>query len=241
MKKILKTALTAAVAFLTAAVMAVCASAETEDVELDVSEAKFTDGTWQQSVTYTRDQFSCDKITPDSIVYVEFDIEGKWEKSGAPVELILQKYSSDTPQIWAKIPPFELTENSASFRFEEMQLLYGSDDFTTVDAMYIGDCGIPIKVTKLNITNCTAAEVVTTTAAEMTTTTTAAEETKATTTTTAAAAETTTAAETTAASESSESESGGIPIIPIVIAAAVVAVIVVVVVIISKKSRRGFY
>lgn len=239
MKKILKTALAAAVAFLTAAVMAVCASAETEDVELDVSEAKFTDGTWQQSVTYTRDRFSCDRITPDSIVYIEFEIEGEWVKSGAPVELILQKYSSDTPQIWAKIPPFELTENSASFRFEEMQLLYGSDDFTTVDAMYIGDCGIPIKVTKLNITNCTAAEIVTTTAAEMTTTT--AKETKAITTTTAAAAETTTAAETTAAPESSESESGGIPIIPIVIAAAVVAVIVVVVVIISKKSRRGFY
>lgn len=238
MRTMLKTVFFAAILFLTAAVMTVCASAETEDVEFDVSEAKFTNGEWEQSVSYTRDRFSCDRITPDSIVNIEFEIEGEWAKSGAPVELILQKYSSDTPQIWARVPPFELAENSASFRFEEMQLMYGSDDFSTVDAMYIGDCGIPIKVTKLNITNCTVAEVVTTTAAETTTTT--AKETKATTTTTAAA-ETTTAAETTAAPESSESESGGIPIIPIVIAAAVVAVIVVVVVIISKKSRRGFY
>ena len=35
-EKILKTALTAAVVFLTAAVMTVCASAETEDVEFNV-------------------------------------------------------------------------------------------------------------------------------------------------------------------------------------------------------------
>lgn len=238
MKKILKTAITAAVVFLTAAVMAVCASAETEDVELDVSDAKFTDGTWQQSVTYTRDRFSCDRITPDSIVYVEFEIEGEWAKSGAPVELILQKYSSDTPQIWAKIPPFEMTDNSVSFRFEEMQLLYGSEDFSTVDAMYIGDCGIPIKITKLTITNCTAAEVVTTTAAE--TTTTAAEKKITTTSATTAAAKTTTAAETTAAPESESESDGKIPIIPIVIATVVVAVIVVAVIIILKSKRR-FY
>lgn len=229
MKKILKTALTAAVVFLTAAVMTVCVSAETEDVELNTSLAKLTNGAWQQSVTYTKDQFNCDRITPDSIVYVEFELDGEWTGSGAPIELIFQNYTTADPAIWAKIPPFELTENSASFRYEEMLAAYGSEDFSTVDAIHIGDCNIAMKVTKLTIKNCNVVEKVTTTTTEATTT--AAE--------TTAAAETTTAAETTAAPESNES-GGKIPIIPIVIATVVVAVIVVVVIIVLKSKRR-FY
>lgn len=230
MKKILKTALTAAVAFLTAAVMTVCASAETEDVELDTSLAKLTNGSWGQSVTYAKNQFDCGRITPDSIMYVEFEIDGEWTGSGAPIELIFQNYSTADPQIWAKIPPFEMTDNSASFRYDEMKIMYGSEDFSTVDAIHIGDCSIPVKVTKLTVSNCEVVEVVTTTTAEATTTT-AAE-------TTTSAEETTTAAETTAAPET---ESGGkIPIIPIVIATVVVAVIVVVVIIVLKSKRR-FY
>lgn len=228
MKKILKTALTAAVVFLTAAVMTVCASAETEDVELNTALAKFTDGSWQQSVTYTKDQFNCDRLTTDSVVNVEFELDGEWTGSGAPIELIFQNYTTADPAIWAKIPPFEMTENSASFRYDEMLAAYGSDDFSTVDAIHIGDCNIPMKVTKMTITNCNVVEVVTTTTTEATTTT-AAE--------TTAAAETTTAAETTKADSSS---SGGIPIIPIVIATVVVAVIVVVVIIVLKSKRR-FY
>lgn len=229
MKKILKTAVTAAVAFLTAAVMAVCASAETEDVELNTSLAKMTAGSWQQSVTYAKNQFDCDRITPDSIMYVEFELDGEWTGSGAPIELIFQNYSTADPQIWAKIPPFEVTENSASFRYEEMQIMYGSEDFSTVDAMHIGDCDIPMKVTKLTITNCNVVEKVTTTTTEATTTT-AAE--------TTTVAETTTAAATTTAASSSSG--GKIPLIPIVIAAVVVAVIVVVIIIVLKSKRR-FY
>ncbi|MDE6709017.1 MAG: hypothetical protein K2J76_00850, partial [Oscillospiraceae bacterium] len=77
MKKILKTALTAAVVFLTAALMAVCASAETEDVELSTALAKMTNGSWGQSVTYTKDQFNCDRLTPDSLINVEFELDGE--------------------------------------------------------------------------------------------------------------------------------------------------------------------
>lgn len=228
MKKILKTALTAAVVFLTAALMAVCASAETEDVELNTALAKMTNGSWQQSVTYTKDQFNCDRLTTDSVVYVEFELDGEWTGSGAPIELIFQNYTTADPAIWAKIPPFEMTENSASFRYEEMQIMYGSDDFSTVDAIHVGDCNASIKVTKLTITNCNVVEVVTTTTTEAATTT--AE--------TTTAEETTTEVTTTAASSSGES--GGIPIIPIVIATVVVAVIVVVVIIVLRSKRR-FY
>lgn len=233
MKKILKAALAAAVVFLTAAVTAVCASAETEDVELTVALAKMTNGKWQQSVTYTKDQFNCDRITPDSIVYVEFEVDGEWTGSGAPIEFIFQNYNTADPAIWAKIPPFDMTENSASFRYDEMKTAYeslGGGDFSTVDAIHVGDCGIPIKVTKMTISNCNVIEVVTTTTTEATTTT-AAETT---------AAPETTAAETTTTAAPASSGGGQIPLVPIVIAAVVVAVIVVVIIIVAKSKRR-FY
>lgn len=235
MKKILKTAVAVAVAFLTAAAMAVCASAETEDVELSMALAKTSNGSWGQSVTYTKDQFNCDRLTSDSLVTVEFELEGEWTGTGSPIELILQNYSTANPQIWAKVEPIELTDNSATFNYENMVLRYGSDDFSTVDALHIGDCGVVMKVTKLTVTNCNVPEVVTTTTTEAATTT-AAETTTAAVTT---AAETT-AAETTTASSSSESSGGKIPLVPIVIAAVVVAVIVVVIIIVLKSKRR-FY
>ena len=68
MKKILKTALTAAVVFLTAAVMTVCASAETEDVEFNTLLAKTTNGSWGQSVTYDKNAFDCSSAADDTAV-----------------------------------------------------------------------------------------------------------------------------------------------------------------------------
>lgn len=231
MKKILKAAVTAAVACLTAAVMAVCVSAETEDVELSTALAKSTTGAWGQSVTYDKSAFNCSRMTPESEVKVEFELDGEWTGNGAPVEFIFHNYTTADPAIWAKIAPYEFDETSASFKYDDIVTAYGSDDFSTVDAIHLGDCGIAMKATKFTITNCEVVEVVTTTTTEATTTT-AAE-----TTTTAAA--TTTAAETTKAP--SESEGGGkIPLVPIVIAAVVVAVIVVVIIIVLKSKRR-FY
>lgn len=231
MKKILKTALAAAIVFLTAAAVSVCVSAETEDVELSTTLAKTSNGAWGQSVTYLKDQFDCGRITPDSLVIVEFELDGEWTGNGAPVEFILQNYSTADPQIWAKVEPIELTDNSATFDYENMVLRYESDDLSTVDAIHVGDCGVAMKVTKMTVTNCETVEVVTTTTTEATTTT-AAE--------TTAATETTTAAEQTEAVSENEESGGGIPIIPIVIATVVVAVIAVVVIIVLKSKRR-FY
>lgn len=230
MKKILKTALAVAIVFLTAAAVSVCVSAETEDVELSTTLAKTSNGAWGQSVTYSKDQFNCGRITPDSLVIVEFELEGEWTNPGSPIEFILQNYSTADPQIWAKVEPIELTDNSATFDYENMVLRYESDDLSTVDAIHVGDCGVAMKVTKMTVTNCEVKEVVTTTTEA--TTTTAAE--------TTAATETTTAAEQTEAVSENEEGGGGIPIIPIVIATVVVAVIAVVVIIVLKSKRR-FY
>ena len=70
-----------------------------------------------------------------------------------------------------------------------MAAAYGSDDFSGVDNMCLGDCGIVMKATKFVITNCEKVEVTTTEA-----------------TTTEAVTEPATAAETTAAAAAAETE-----------------------------------
>ena len=229
MKKILKTVLSAAILCLTAVIMSVCVSAETEDVELPTTMAKNSSGSWGQSMTCQKTSFDCSRFTPESVINVEFELDGEWTGIGAPVELILQNFSTADPQIWAKVEPFEYDETTASFRYEDMAAAYGSDDFSGVDNMCLGDCGIVMKATKFVITNCEKVEVTTTEA-----------------TTTEAVTEPATSAETTAAAAATETEApsetggGSIPIIPIVIVTVVVAVIIVVVIIIIKSKRR-FY
>lgn len=233
MKKLFKAALTVAVLCLTAMVTAVCVSAETEDVELSTATAKTTNGQWGQSVTYPKAAFDCSRITEDSVVEVEFELDGEWTGSIAPVELIFQNFTTADPQVWAKIEPFETdNETYAKFRYDEMVAAYGKDDFSDVDNMWLGDCGIKMKVTKFTITNCEKIEVTTTTTVTTTEATT--------TTTTVATTAPVTQATTTAATTAAESSGGGIPIIPIIVVTVVVAVIVVVVIIIIR-SRRRFY
>jgi len=229
MKKMLKAVLTAAALCVMAVVTSISVSAETEDVELSTVLAKTTDGGWGQSVTYPKSSFDCSRVNADTIIEVEFELDGEWTGSGAPVELVFQNYSTADPAIWAKIEPYDTDmETYAKFRFDEMTAAYGSDDFSTVDNMCLGDCGIPMKVTKFTVKGCDKIEITTTTTTEATTTT---------------AAETTAAAaETTAAVTDAPAENGGgsIPIVPIVIVTVVVAVIIVVVIIVLKNRRR-FY
>lgn len=230
MKKIIKAALTAAVMCITALTMSLCVSAETEDVELPTTFAKTTGGDWGQSVTYPKSTFDCGRINKDTVIEVEFELDGEWTGSGSPVELIFQNYSTADPAIWAKIEPFDSDfATYAHFRYDEMVLMYGSDDFSTVDNMCIGDCGISITVTKVTVKNCEKVEVTTTTVSE---TTTAATESV----TEAAPAET--EAATTASAENEGG--GGIPIVLIVVITVVVAVVIVVVIIVMKNRKR-FY
>ncbi|MBD5146163.1 MAG: hypothetical protein HDT21_09720 [Ruminococcus sp.] len=231
MKKILKIALSAAILCLTAVIMSVCVFAETEDIEMRTVLAKVTNGAWGQSITYDKATLDCSRLTSDSEIQVEFELDGEWNGSGAPVELVFQNYSTADPAIWAKIAPYDFDDTTATFRYEDMVAIYGSEDLSTVDAVHLGDCGIPMKVTKFVITNCEKIEITTTTTAATTEAVTEAE---------TEAAETT--AVTTAATEaSSQSSSGGnIPIVPIVIVTVVVAVIIVVVIIVLKNRKR-FY
>ena len=233
MKKILKTALTAVIACVSAVVMSVCVSAETEDLDMPLTRAKTTNGAWEQAITYDRNAFDCGRFTPDTTVTIEFELDSEWTKSSAPVELILFNYTTADPQIWAKIEPYEWDETTASFSYDDMVIGYGSDDFTTVDNLCIGDCGVVMTLNSMTITNCTVVEVTTTTLA--TTTESVIEITD------PPATEATTAA-TTAAPESKDSSFSIMDILPFVVGGAILLAVIVTVIIIVKKNRGGgFY
>lgn len=221
-------------------VMCVTAFAATEDVELSVTRAMSTNGQWGQSITYSKSDFDASRITPESQVLVEYEVEGEMPASGwHPVELIFQRYEIE-PVIWCQIYPSEFDEDSAVYSYENILATYtdkgGADDFSDVNNICFGDSGVVIKVTKVTITNCTIPETtVTTTAATTTETVTEAETTVAETT-----AETTAAKQEEKAEEKADDDKLIITVI-IIAAAVVVIAAVVVVIVVVKKNRRRFY
>ena len=221
-------------------VMCVTAFAATEDVELSVTRAMSTNGQWGQSITYSKSDFDASRITPESQVMVEYEVEGEMPANGwHPVELIFQRYQIE-PVIWCQIYPSEFDEDSAVYNYDSILATYadkgGAEDFSDVDNICFGDSGVVIKVTKVTITNCTIPETtVTTTEATTTEAVTEAETTVA----------ETTAAETTAVQQEEKAEEDDddkliITVIIIAVAVVVIAAVVVVIVVV-KKNRRRFY
>lgn len=239
MKKIL-TLISAVVVSLTA--MCVTAFAATEDVELSVTRAMATNGLWGQSITYSKSDFDASRLTPDSQIFVEYELDGEMPANGwHPVELIFQRYEIE-PVIWAQIAPVEFSETAAVFNYADILAIYtdkgGADDFSDVNNICFGDSGVVMKVTKVTVTNCDIPETtVTTTEATTTEAVTEAETT---------AAPETEPAETTAAqqeekSDDKDSEDKLIVTVIIIAVAVVVVAAVVVVIIVVKKNRRRFY
>lgn len=201
----------------------------TEDIEMSVSRAVFSNGMWGQSITYSEADIDASRFTENTQIKIEFELDGELSTPGiAPVELIFQNYEA-TPQIWAKIAPDEYDNTYAVFNYEDMVLQYGSDDFSTVNNICIGDCGVKMKVTKFTVTNCKT--IVVTEAA----TTTAATETPENT-----PEETTTVTEADP-NEPAEEDSINMTLIIIIIVATVVVAGVVVTLIVVKKNRKRFY
>lgn len=204
-----------------------------EDIEMPVMRALMTNGMWGQSITYSQTELSADRFTEKTQIFVEFETEGEAPNGNAPVELILQNYSTE-PQIWAKVPPAEYDETSAVFNYAEMVAFYGSEDLSGVNNICIGDCGEKMKLTKFTVTNCkpkpaaTTAETTTIAATEAVTEAPATE----------APAETTTTA---AAAPAEEGGSINMTIVVVIIVGVVVVAAAVVTIIVVKKSRKRFY
>jgi hypothetical protein len=78
-------------------------------------------------------------LTSDKAVVVFYDSET------AP-ELILQSWSGG--EGWAKVPVNELysSDGVAVFTYDYMTAMYQSDDFSTVDCVYVGDTGTALDV-----------------------------------------------------------------------------------------------
>lgn len=159
--KKLITKLTAAVS---AAVMAVSlsagVSAAVKDFDFDVTNAPVLEP-WT-SYAIGMDHYDPTKITADSQVIVTYTCEFLNEKEEAPVELIVQSWSSpDTPMasatgtVWAKVAPAEYDDSHAVFNYADMVTAYGTSDFSGVDALCIGATDkANVTVSSCTITNC---------------------------------------------------------------------------------------
>lgn len=127
--------------------------AEAQDFEPSVSRAVQTNGAWGQSITYSNAEINPMGITPDTVIEVQYELEGDEALPGQyQVELILQNYTAD-PQIWAQVVPYEYDDTHALFDYDGMVLAYGSDDFSEVGNICVGDRGVKMTVTYVKITN----------------------------------------------------------------------------------------
>lgn len=133
-----------------------------EEYEFSVATAKETNGAWGQSFVCDSGVFSAGRFTENTQIFVEFEMTGeKQAYTTSPVELILQNYSTADPQIWAKTAPVEYTDTTATFNYADFAESYG-EELSGVDNIIIGDCGVPVIVTKMTATNVKPAIVITT-------------------------------------------------------------------------------
>lgn len=248
MKKISKLLSAAAVTLIALIMSAVTAFAADDFCIFDADEdnAAVSNGSWGQAVEYNlhehqNDPISITDFTEDSKVYVTFEIDGTPPANTYGIEFIIQRWeAAGVKKIWAKVQPVDVTDGVATFDYASMTAAYGSEDFSDVDELYVGDSGVVIKVTNVSfdlsgdgLTDFATEEETTTTEEETTTT----EEEKSEETTTKADKDK--AEETTAEAEEEESSSGGVNIVLIIVIAVVVIAAVVVVVIL--KTRKKYY
>ncbi len=200
MKKLSRIISSAAAGALAAGTISFCVFAE--DVELDI-EAVESNGSWGQSVIYHTgrnedqpDAFDPCTMTEDSVVQVTYESRADDDKNH--IDLIWQTWgdhlTDPKPNAdWNKVPPSHYEKGYSEFTYSDIVSVYGTDDFSEVYAICVGDCGdTSVTVTKLVITNVGEAS--------------SAEETSAEEETTASEEESTSAEETTASEEETTEE-----------------------------------
>lgn len=210
------------------------AFAEPSDFEPSLTRAIETSGSWGQSITFSNSDINPRGIGPDTTIEVEYELSGEQSLPNQyQVELIFQNYAAD-PQIWAQVVPSEYDDTHAVFDYEAMVLAYGSDDFSTVNNICIGDRGVKMKVTYVKVTNYDP-PVPETTVTEETTQDSAEEAGE----TEAPASEATSA--TTEASADEPAETNNVVLFIIIIGAVVLVAAIVVIVVVSKANKKRFY
>lgn len=254
MKKMSKLLSAAAVTLLAVIMSAVTAFAAEDDICLFEGEGK-SNGSWGQAynLNLRADEKYANLILmlgENSKIYVDFELEGTPAANTQGLTFILQKWEKEGgDQKWAQTPPTDITDGVATFDYASLVDTYGSDDFSTVDQIYVGDTGAVLTVTKVvfdingdGVDGDTVdiPEIKSESENEDTVeeTTTAADEDKEEETTSKKADDKDKAEETSADNEE-ESSSGGVSIVLIVVIAVVVIAAVVVVLIL--KNRKKYY
>lgn len=107
---------------------------------------------WGQAVTYyiqehTNAGIKLTDLKEGSKIIVEYSVNG--EDNGNDIELIFQTWTDEVR--WKQIQPAENSDGTAFFLYDDMVSTYGSDDFSTVEAVNVGDRGTMITVTKVAI------------------------------------------------------------------------------------------
>ncbi len=100
---------------------------------------------WGQSMTITVDQFDISNMAMDSKIIAQYDCDMEKDNPNSPVEFILQstddqispKAKSGT--VWAKVPPIIFTDKYAEFDYLDMADSYGTEDFSYVTILHVGD------------------------------------------------------------------------------------------------------
>ena len=120
-----------------------------------------TSKNWKQSLTVSVDLFDTSTLTPRSMAMAFFESDIAEDRKTAPVELIFQSTDDKvSPKakngtVWAKIQPAKFNPGFALFAYDSMTEAYGTDDFSCVSVVYVGDTGIsPITCTDLYVLNC---------------------------------------------------------------------------------------
>ena len=111
---------------------------------------------WGQSLSVGVDKFDVSSMAEDSFVIAVFESELDKDVASAPVEFIMQS-TDDTVSpkaknntVWGKVAPVLFNNKYALFDFTTMEDAYGTDDFSCVSTVYIGDTGkSPITCTDL--------------------------------------------------------------------------------------------
>lgn len=204
---------------------------------------------WGQSMTVEVDQFDVSSMTSDSRAIALFTSDAPENVTSSPVEFILQSIDDHvSPKakngtVWGKVSATEFGNSFAMFLYENMVNSYGTEDFSCVSTVHVGDTGKnTVACTDLFILNCvtlapyepekpadSSSEAPTTTAAV----------------TAAAPAETSAPTETVTSASSASSEDGSssskiIIFIVIGIVAGVGLAVAVLFIILGRKSKETY-
>ena len=100
---------------------------------------------WSQSITIGVDQFDISSMTPDSFIVTMFESDLPEGSTAAPVEFIVQSTDdhispkAKNSTVWGKVSPVLFNGHFAFFSYDDIVEAYGTDDFSCVTTVYVGD------------------------------------------------------------------------------------------------------